>query len=112
MYDNIIGMPVTMRPVHLVCMPVMLVAMPRVMLVHVFMAFIMTPVMTIPTIDMAFITAMRFAGVTIMALATIILLIHTVFTTTPVVIISHRNSRRQSQTHSQQANQRQCLKRR
>ena len=71
-----IDMPVTMavRPVHLVRMSNMLITISLVMFLHMFVAFLMALFITMSTIEMTFINTMR--------LATITLLIHTVFTTT------------------------------
>lgn len=100
MYDNIIGMPVTMVLVTWsINMPDVVVA-PMNIDVLVTAMFVML-VMTL--------NIMRLVMHAMMAFATIITLIRLVFTMTMLVFISHRNRRYQCQAYSEQANQRQCF---
>ena len=100
MYDNIIGMPVTMVLVTWsINMPDVVVAPMNidVLVTAVFVMLVMT------------LNIMRLVMHAMMAFTTIITLIRLVFTMTMIVFISDRNRRYQCQAYSEQANQRQCF---
>ena len=99
MYDNIIGMPVTMVLVTMIMNVTTVVVVPTNIAVLVTTVFVMLVMTTI---------IMRLAMTTMMTLATVMLLIHLVSTMT-TVLISQRNRRCQYQAHRQQSNQRQCF---
>ena len=97
MYDNNIGMPVTVVLVtRSINMPGVVVA-PMNIDVLVTAMFVMT------------LNIMRLVMHTMMTFATVITLIGLVFTMTMIVFISHRNRRYQCQAYSEQADQRQCF---
>lgn len=117
MYDNIIGMlvamtmAVTMGPVHVVRVTIMLmglflVSMPNVVLLHMLPGLVIAGLEAMPLFNMSLVTTMRFAAITVMTLAAVMLLIDAVFTTATIIVISHRRQRCQCQAHGQKADQR------